>query len=315
MIGPHRPGIRLPGQRPVSWEAVVGIATVAGVIVGAVFGVASLMQAPENQAHTPENQPHASESVQTAEGEPADRGLELVDVEFSQQLEDVTVQEELSAGELHPVKTPGRKEQHRTLVVTLRNTGDDTAVLTAVKVVVLHAMRTPYCGSGYGGGISVSLDYDFRFSTDSLSRGSTWEPWSQTNSQNFAVAPHAVDALSITVGPDLHEPNHRVGDPLPLLWRFSVYGIFKGGKEAYWGDAIGISSELTPAGYRDAVLSPPGVGAEISLSEAELRGCANQALKDLELLTRSDQDISVISHPSIADLMGVYHELTKIVMD
>ena len=69
-------------RRQISWPAVGGISAVAGVLVAALIGVAQLKA-----------QPHDPDAV------PADRQLELVDIEFADRPIRVTVLQYISDGE------------------------------------------------------------------------------------------------------------------------------------------------------------------------------------------------------------------------
>lgn len=246
MADSSKSGIR-PGKGP--WEAIGGITAVAGVVVAVVFGVMELTK-PDTESQVL----------------PADERLELVDVEFAAEPVDVAVLEELGpGGQPKESPGPGKKgidtEPHFPLVITLRNPADDPAVLTGVKVVVHEVIDAPPCGSAFGGDVQISANYDFWFPIDLDGA------WSKVNPQNFAVEPHAVDALSITIGPDLADAI------ISSVWRFSVYGVSKGGREAHWGDGIGTTHPRADIAKNIEYVK---AGFPRNRTEAEIRECAGE---------------------------------------
>lgn len=278
-------------RRKQRWPLILNISAVAGVVAGIVFGAAELISnAGDNN----------SDSV------PADERLELVDFEFSTRPARVTVLEYLEPGDTakkspYPERsaTPGEEsELHYPLVVTLRNPSDDPAVLTGVKLVVHEVITAVSCGTGPGGGVAASLNFSCRFPT-TLSA-----PWEQVNPQNFAVEAHSVDALSITAGPEATAGNI-------LLWRFSVFGVSKGGREAHWGDGVGVTFEeslraelettgdISKLSYEAYV-----VGDSDLVSRETIRACAARTAKTVEQLTAG-----ATAHPGIPPLVAAYRKI------
>jgi hypothetical protein len=273
------PKTRPPKRSRLSWEAVGGITAIAGVVAAVVFGVL--------QAVAPAQSPEPTPGVSSV---PADERLELVDLKASRDPVDVPVGY-VSDGESKTPATGGETEKRRALVVTLRNSDQDPAILTGVKLVVHSTLSPLGCGPGAGGGVVSSLNYDFRF-PEKLQ-----EPWTHVDPQVFEVAPHEADALSITMGPE-------GGTGLSLIWRFSVYGVSKGGKEAYWGDGVWTDYyEASEADYARYVRgeSPKPV-------DAEVRSCAAEVLRGLKSFTA---DSSLIVHPGVTAMIDYYQRLAQ----
>lgn len=255
----------------VPWQEIGVVATVAGVVVALSLGVLEFLNRPTDNSSLP-----------------PDERLELVDLEFADP-QPVAILEYVGAGERPTVSASAQpsstqtteSELHRPVVLTLRNPSDDTAVLTGVKLVVHQTYDGGYCGIG-GGAVSVSMNYEFRFPSTVVE-----VPWAGINPKNFAVQPHEVDALSITMGPDLQVDT--------LLWRFSLYGVSSGGREAHWGDGIAINREGSIEDYKDAVLGDYDRNADV----AEAQECARRHLERLEDALSSFSNSKIV-HPGIA---------------
>lgn len=267
------------------WEAVGGITAVASLVVGIVFGVIELTKEPSKGGDdTP----------------PADERLELVDVEFAADPVDVTVLELVRVGERPIVSAkPGKSgvdnEPYRPLVITLRNPADDPAVLTGVRLTVHEVLPVPTCGPQQRSSVSTSLNFDFRFPSP------FGGAWSGTNPQNFVVAAHGVDALSVTMGPEL------VDDDTASVWRFSVFGVSQGGTQWHWADGLatdfgGASAEA----YREYVWRD---APKRGYSEQDVAACAAQRLRQLEELAGQDEDLVV--HPGFTGLVGAFREAAR----
>ncbi|MFF4879453.1 hypothetical protein [Micromonospora sp. NPDC000668] len=272
----------------MSWNAVTGITGVAALVVGIVLGFLQWV-APPNVDKPGEDAP------------PADERLELVDAEFDPIPRPVTVLEDVGPGEPlrispHPETSPAagaNTEQRLKLVLTQRNPSDDPAVLTGVKLVVHRIFRAPVCGAPTGGGIHPSLNYDFHF-PEALS-----EPWSQVNPQNFTVAPRSVDALSITMGP-------RISGELGVIWRFSVYAVSKGGKEAHWVD--GVATDYPPVDdedYRRYIWAEPRKAVDTD----RVRRCAAEAAEKLQEFVRGGDPPASVMHPGVDRLIAAYRRM------
>ncbi|TDC37393.1 hypothetical protein E1211_10440 [Micromonospora sp. 15K316] len=276
---PRRPAER----RKVSWEAVAGVTAVVGLVATIVFSVLQL-----TTADSPEAAP------------PPDERLELVEAEFAGESTAVTVLEEVPP-DGRPSVSPypevsaaadaaSRPALH--LLVTLRNPTEETAVLTGVKLVVHEALQAPVCGRPSGGIVRASVNYSFRFPTDLA--GS----WSRTNPQNFAVAPRDVDALSVTMGPELSAN-------VLTVWRFSVYGVSKGGREALW--AHGVATEFATTDeepYTGYIWPQPRERGE----QDRIRTCAADAEQRLRRLAEAAGP-DAVTHPGFTALLGAYRTL------
>ncbi|GAA4558715.1 hypothetical protein [Planotetraspora kaengkrachanensis] len=276
-------------KRPrLTWEAVGGITAIAGLVAAVVFGVLQVA-APSQQAEPTRGAP-------SAPGVPADERLELVDLSPSREPVDVPVSQYESDGRTTAPSAGstvpgGDSRERRALVVTLRNSAGDTALLTGVKLVVHSTFEPSTCEGGAGEGVKATLNYDFRF-PETLQ-----VPWAHTEPQVFAVRPHDADALSITMGPEKEEG-------LTLMWRFSVYGVSKGGKEAYWGDGVWTDYyELSDADYARYVRgdSPKPV-------DDEVRACAAQVLSGLKNFTAGS---SLVVHPGVTAMIDYYRRLAE----
>ncbi|GAA1297089.1 hypothetical protein Psi02_13860 [Planotetraspora silvatica] len=282
------PKTRPPKRFQLSWEAVGGITAIAGVVAAVVFGVLQMV-APADETEPTRGTPSVS-------AVPADERLELVDLSPSREPVDVPVSQYESDGRTTAPSAGstvpgGDSRERRALVVTLRNSTEDTALLTGVKLVVHSTFVPSTCEGGGGEGVKATLNYDFRF-PEKL-QGS----WAHTEPQVFAVQPHDADALSITMGPE-----EEAG--LTLMWRFSVYGVSKGGKEAYWGDGVWTDYyELSDADYASYVLgdSPKPV-------DDEVRACAAQVLSGLRNFTAGS---SLVVHPGVTAMIDYYRRLAE----
>ncbi|GII29075.1 hypothetical protein Pmi06nite_25170 [Planotetraspora mira] len=265
--------------RRLSWEAVGGITAIAGVVAAVVFGVLQVVAPTESSEPSP-----------GVSAVPADERLELVGMQASRDPVAVPVRS-ISDGDVSTVPTGGETEERRALVVTLRNSDQDPAILTGVKLVVHSTLRPIGCGPGEGDAVLPSLAYDFRFPA-TLS-----EPWTHVDPQVFEVAPHEADALSITMGPEK-------GAGMSLMWRFSVYGVSKGGKEAYWGDGVWTDYyEASEADYARYVR-----GESPKPIDDEVRSCAAGVLRGLKSFTA---DSSLIVHPGVTAMIDYYQRLAQ----
>ncbi|MEU6202558.1 hypothetical protein ABZ814_03070 [Micromonospora musae] len=278
-LQPRRPAER----RKVSWEAVAGVTAVVGLAATIVFSVLQL-----TTADSPEAAP------------PPDERLELVEAEFAGESTAVTVLEEVPPGAQpnvspYPEASAGADAPSLPalrLLVTLRNPTEETAVLTGVKLVVHEALQAPVCGRPSGGGIAASVNYSFRFPANLPG------PWSQTNPQNFAVAPRGVDALSVSMGPEL------TADVL-TVWRFSVHGVSKGGREVHWADGVATEYATTDEDtYTDYVWPKPRNQG----GEEEIRACAADAEQRLRRLAEAAGP-DAVTHPGFTALLGAYRTL------
>ncbi|MEV6368818.1 hypothetical protein AB0L86_18230 [Micromonospora musae] len=256
---------------------------VVGLVATIVFSVLQLTTADSPEAAAP-----------------PDERLELVEAEFAAKAAAIRVLEEVppdAEPSVSPYPEPSaaadaasRPTLH--LLITLRNPTEETAVLTGVKLVVHEQLQAPVCGRTSGGGISDSLNYSFRFPADPP--GS----WSQVNPQNFAVAPRGVDALSVSMGPEL------TGDVLPV-WRFSVYGVSKGGREALWADGVATEFATTDESpYTDYIWPQPRERGE----EERIRTCAADAEQRLRRLAEAAGP-DAVTHPGFTALLGAYRTL------
>ena len=273
-------------RRQWPWEAVAGAAAVAGVVVAAVLGVAQLLTA------APDDQPPAAD---------ADSRLELVDVEFSQQPVMVTVLDYVDP-EGNPVVLPTTEatagapsEERHALVITLRNNADQPAVLTGVKLVVHETMLVVPCSGQIGGGVAPSLNYDFRFPAPV----NATKPWSALSPLNFTVDPRSVDALSITVGPEISDSGWTL-----LLWRFSIYGVTKGGTETLWGHGVSMDPMAGTKGQFDEFVRGPS--PEENTPE-KMSSCARERQGDIEAFTRARG--GAVIHPGTDALLAAYRRL------
>jgi hypothetical protein len=280
-------------RRRPGWQTILNISAVAGVVSGIVFGAAELIS-----------------NLNSGEV-PVDERLELVDVEFSARPAKVTVLEYVEPGNAPSVspfrEQPGKpakeSELQYPLTVTLRNPGGDPAVLTGVKLVIHQIMVVASCGTGPGGGVSASLNFDFRFPVALAAQ------WEKVNPQNFTVAAHAVDALSITAGPET----------IPgtvLLWKFSVFGVSKGGNQAHLGDGVG----MTLADALQAELETTGdvsrlpyeayvVGDSTTVSRETIRACAGRTAKSVEEFTATGGNGPSAVHPGVPALIAAYRKI------
>jgi hypothetical protein len=275
------------------WEAIVGTATVAGVVAGIVFGVTELLARWDDE-----------------DGVPVDERLELIDFEFSADPVGVTVLEYVGPGEVAVVSpypelagdTGAESELHNALVLTFRNPSDDPAVLTGLKLVLHEVLYIAGCGSGPGGGVWASLNFNFRFPNNPAG------PWEKVNPQNFSVAPHGVDALSVTIGPENREEKI-------MLWHFSVYGVSTGGGEVHWGDGFGLHlgalhgdlevlGDASAIDYHDYV-----IGDQDPHSPDILRNCAADRAATLETFTTVNTDVPVATHPGLPGLIATFREI------
>jgi hypothetical protein len=271
-------------RRRVSWEAIGGITAVAALVASVVFGILQVATAPEDS-------PPAASAL------PADERLELVEVEFDTRPAEVTVLEELFPGAVPSVSPnprasvpPGASTVRRVpLLVTLRNPSGDTAVLTGVKLVVHETGEAQVCGKPTGGGVSASLNYDFRFPTNED------QPWSRVNPQNFAVAPGAVEALSVTMGP-------MNSGELLTVWRFSVYGVSKGGREAHWADGVAVEGPPRADGFGEYIWPSPRNPAEVG----QVRACAAAAADRLQVMIDAPASVTRVVHPDVQPLLAAY---------
>jgi hypothetical protein len=259
-----------------SWEAVGAIAGVVSLLAGVVIGVMQLRgpQAVSGPEPTP-----ASRATGAATSPPvgSDEALELVEVEF---------------GDGPPAA--GRTQwETRPLVVTLRNGSDEPAVLTGVKLVVHDTYKVPTCGLPVGGGIAPTYDYEFRFPVDMTT------PWVGTGGRNFLVAPRSVDALSVTMGPD--ESGNQ------LLWRFSLSGIFKGGREVHWGDGVGMEGFDVPAAQYEQYAAGFGpVG-----TPEDMRRCGAETADRILAYTSPSPASPQLIYPLVPRLLAGYEGLAK----
>ncbi|GAA4594737.1 hypothetical protein GCM10023194_62490 [Planotetraspora phitsanulokensis] len=279
--GPAAKGTAKKRSR-LTWEAVGGITAIAGLVAAVVFGVLQAVAPSQSAEPTTSGVPAV----------PADERLELVALSPSREPVDVPVSAYVSNNRTAVPTAPGdESRESRALVVTLRNSDEDTALLTGVKLVV-HSTFVPLaCGSPAGEGVKTTLNYDFRFPKDLQG------PWTHTEPQVFAVTPHDVDALSITMGPE-----EEAG--MTLMWRFSVYGVSKGGKEAYWGDGVWTDYyEMSDDDYARYVLGDPPEPVD-----DKVRSCAADVLKGLESFTA---DPSLVVHPGVTAMIDYYRRLAQ----
>jgi hypothetical protein len=261
-----------PGGTKIA--AAGAVVAIAATVIGMVVGLLTYLRPPV--------------APNPAQQSPDDR-LELVSMVPAAKPYDAPVLGDVDGGgQAPPRQSTGETRKRRSLQITLRNQTDNPAVLTAIRVVVKSSYTAELCGYGSGGGIDSSLDYQFRFDSEGRL------PWSHTEPQQFQVAPHAVDALTVTIGP--------LRDAFPhYLWKFSVSGLLKDGREVPWGEAIWSDYyELKEDVYRDLILgrSPP--------PEAARSACAKRAEAGLRKYIAGD---GIVLHPGIRDLLACYQEL------
>ncbi|MEH1163946.1 hypothetical protein V6V47_01010 [Micromonospora sp. CPCC 205539] len=181
----------------------------------------------------------------------------------------------------------------RPLVLTFRNGSDEPAVLTGVKVVVHDTYKLVTCGLPEGGGEESTYNYDFIFPDDTSSA------WTGTGSRNFSVAPHSVEALSVTIGPD------RSGNL--LLWRFSLYGSFKGGREVHWGDGVGIEGfDVSVAQYERYAAGSGPMGAP-----EDMRRCGAETADQIRAFAQPNPASPQLVYPLVQRLIAGYEALAQ----
>jgi hypothetical protein len=257
---------------------------VAGVVAGIVFSILQLTVA--------DSEPDETEL-------PPDDRLELIDLEYANRPINVPVRGQYDAGEdsMRPV-TPGETSPQRPLVLTFRNPSGSAAVLTGIKLVIHETHHVRACGKGNGGGgVDPTLNYDFGFPADLK------DPWEKVNGQNFSIPAHGVDALSVTVGPDISIKNDVT------LWRFSIYGVSSGGRESHWGDVVAME-EMTfedQKAYVWGSLRADGLTKDLA---GEVRNCSAHTADQVEAF-RHGGSMPSVEHPSVAGLVAAHRAVAQ----
>lgn len=268
------------------------------MLIAVIFGIGQCGQATDK---TNGSQSTAAASNETptspppSSGSPPDDLLELVEMEYGQEAAQVAVtgMMDLGAASAGPPPPDAQPIKARPLVLTLRNTGDNPLVLTGLKLVVHEVFQVPTCATAVGGGVSPTLNYDFRFPVPPAGE------WSATEPQNFAVKPRSVDALSVTIGPA------ESGDPV-YVWRYSVYAVVKQGREILWGGGVGTDGfEVSADDYR----AYTRYGTPTNASPAEIRACAREVVEKVRGYSGQSVQPTFAVQPEIENLIEAYEEL------
>lgn len=148
-------------------------------------------------------------------------------------------------------------------VITLRNSGQQPALLTKVKVEIIDLF--PMAGCWGAGGVETTAEYDVRVPDDIISRD---PPRYVETPVKFQVEGQKIDQLAITIGPEIVYEGHW-----PNIYFVEIWLVDESGAEIAAGRAV-----LMEGGYADAIKD----FAASSREEQSTVGCIAANLKLLD---------------------------------
>lgn len=151
-------------------------------------------------------------------------------------------------------------------VITLRNSGQVSALLVKVKIEVLALLSMEGCWGA--GGVETTAEYDIQVPDDIVSQA---PPRYVEKQINFQVEGQKVDQLAITIGPTIEHDGRW-----PNIYAVDIWLMEQSGEEIGVGRAV-----LVDAGYSD------GIVKYASSPEGHFDGVSSCISKNVILLDRA----------------------------